>query len=200
MVIASAALRVGDRDGPDAMTMRRIATELSCDPMAPYRYFANREALLDAVADLALASADLGAADAEWDERLVAIARGIRTAALRHPGITGHIASRPPLGENGRRLADSMFAALAQARFSPTDAVRTSQVLVVFVASTLAMAVHAGTKDKRWTQVSEALSELPGTPPGESLMIAGSDEQFDYGLRLLIAGIRAEAENRRHEP
>jgi phosphoglycerate dehydrogenase-like enzyme len=54
-LIARTALETGDRDGPEAMSMRRIATELNCDPMALYRHFANREALLDAVADLALA-------------------------------------------------------------------------------------------------------------------------------------------------
>jgi hypothetical protein len=37
------------------------------------------------------------------------------------------------------------------------------------------------------------MATLPGAPPGDELLIAGSDEQFQYGLRLLIAGIRVEA-------
>ena len=197
-VIASAALRVGDRDGPKAMTMRRIAADLGCDPMALYRYFANREALLDAVADSVLAEVDDPDPDASWDDRVRAIATDLRAAALRHRGIAAHLASRPPLGANGSRLSTGLFAALTQAGLPPASAVRAAQALIVYLASALAMAVRAGARDARWVQVSQTISRLPDAPPGEALMIAGSDEQFDYGLHLLIAGIRVEASGPRH--
>jgi AcrR family transcriptional regulator len=191
--IADAALRVGDREGPQAMTMRRIAADIGCDPMALYRHFADREALLDAVADLALADAADPDPQAIWEDRLRAIVTAIRSAALHHPGIAAHVAARPPLGPNGHRLGIAMLAALAQAGLPPPTAVRAAQTLVAYVASSLVMAVRAGKRDARWSQVSRTLGELPGSPPGEELLIAGSDEQFEYGLHLLIAGIRVEA-------
>ncbi|MEV4755588.1 TetR/AcrR family transcriptional regulator C-terminal domain-containing protein [Micromonospora sp. NPDC049559] len=192
-VIAAAALRVGDREGDRAMTMRRIAAELDCDPMALYRHFPDRQALLDAVADLALADAPGPDPEADWETRLRAVMAAIRSAALAHPGIAAHIAARPPLGEHGRRLGTAMLAALAEAGLSPADVVRASQTLVAYLAAALAMAVRAGERDDRWRHVAETLAAPPVGAAGEELFATGSAEQFAYGLRLLLAGIRAEA-------
>ncbi|GAB3168725.1 TetR/AcrR family transcriptional regulator [Myceligenerans halotolerans] len=192
-MIAAAALRLGDREGAEAMSMRRIAADLECDPMALYRHFAHREALLDAVADAALADAQDPGPSTPWDERVRAITFAIRSAALRHPGIAAHVAARPPLGENGRRLGAGLFAALAEAGLPPADVVRSSQALIAYLAAALAMNVRAGSRDARWEQASQAIAGLPDRPPGEEMFAVGSEEQFEYGLRLLINGIRAEA-------
>jgi AcrR family transcriptional regulator len=191
-LIVQTALAAGDRDGPQAMTMRRIAAELGCDPMALYRHFANREALFDAVADLALA--EVGGADpaAPWDEGIRATARAVRAAALGHPGITAHLAARPPMGENGRRITADVLATLGTAGLPPATATRVFQILVAYLASSLAMAVQAGARDERWMQVRDMIDGLPEPAPGDELFIVGSAEQFDFGLRLLLAGIRAE--------
>ncbi|GAA1868296.1 TetR/AcrR family transcriptional regulator [Myceligenerans crystallogenes] len=194
--IAAAALRLGDREGPAAMSMRRIAADLGCDPMALYRHFANREALLDAVADAALAGARDPGPAVPWDDRLRAITTEIRSCALRHPGIAAHVAARPPLGEHGLRLGAGLFAALTEAGLPASDVVRSSQALIAYLAAALAMSVRAGSRDARWEQVSRAVTGLPDGPPGDEMFAVGSDEQFGYGLRLLINGIRAEAAGR----
>lgn len=213
--------------------MRRIAAEIGCDPMAIYRHFPNREALLDAVADLAIAdaippdaaprppadtppghgegekaaangppdrgpatrvrpgaglrvaSADSAMAEAgSWDVRVRALLTQIRTSALQHPGIAIHIASRPPLGHNGRKLAAILHQDLADAGLRPEDVARAGQALIAYTAAALRMAVLAGERDERWHQVTEAI--------GHELPVVGSPEQFDYGLRLLLNGIKAE--------
>jgi AcrR family transcriptional regulator len=194
--ITKAALRLGDRDGAAAMSMRRIAADIGCDPMALYRHFANREALLDAVADAALVDAVDPGPDTPWADRLRAIMSAIRSSALRHPGIAAHVAARPPLGENGRRLGAGMFAALTDAGLAPADVVRTAQTLVAYLAAALAMSVRAGGRDARWDQVSQTISQLPDPPSGEEMFFVGTEEQFDYGLRLLINGIRHQADTR----
>lgn len=193
MLIARTALEAGDRDGPGAMTMRRIASELGCDPMALYRHFANREALLDAVADLAIAGVPDPDPSAPWDERITTTASAFRDAALRHRGIAAHIASRPPMGEHGRRIGTGLLAALDAAGIPPVTAVRIVQTLVAFLASSLAMAVQAGVRDARWEQARRVVDGVAEPGLGEELFVVGSAEQFRFGLRLLLAGIRAEA-------
>jgi AcrR family transcriptional regulator len=195
-VIAAAALRLGDREGPAAMSMRRIAADLGCDPMALYRHFPHREGLLDAVADLALADAADPDPNAAWDLRLHDVLTAIRAAAVRHPGIAAHIAMRPPLHQHGRRLGAAMIAALAEAGLPPADVVRASQALVAYVAAALAMTVQAGQKDERWHAVSQIVSSMSGSLPGDEMPVVGSREQFEYGLRLLITGIQGEAARR----
>lgn len=49
--IRRAALRVLEKEGPQAVTMRRIARSVRITPMAIYHHFPNREALLRAVVD-----------------------------------------------------------------------------------------------------------------------------------------------------
>ncbi|MCM4079433.1 TetR/AcrR family transcriptional regulator [Paractinoplanes hotanensis] len=188
--ITQATLALGDREGEKAMSMRRIAAELGCDPMAIYRHFPNREALLDAVADSVVAEVPAPGGGGPWDERIRVVLTGMRAVALRHPGIAGHIASRPPLGPCGRRVAGELFVALAEAGLAPGDVVRAFQALIAYAAAGLRMAVDAGVQDRRWQQVSAAMEGLPG----EALPVVGSAEQFDYGLRLLLSGIRLEGE------
>ncbi len=49
--IAAAAGKLLDRGGADAVTMRRVAKAVGITPMALYRHFADREGLLNALAD-----------------------------------------------------------------------------------------------------------------------------------------------------
>jgi AcrR family transcriptional regulator len=47
--ICQAAAQLFVDEGPGAVTMRRIAVELGCGTMTPYRYFANKDQIITAV-------------------------------------------------------------------------------------------------------------------------------------------------------
>ncbi len=49
--IAAAGRRLLDREGADALTMRRIAKAVGITPMAVYRHYRDRASLLNALAD-----------------------------------------------------------------------------------------------------------------------------------------------------
>jgi AcrR family transcriptional regulator len=49
--IAAAAGKLLDREGTEAVTMRRVAKAVRITPMALYRHFADRDGLLNALAD-----------------------------------------------------------------------------------------------------------------------------------------------------
>ena len=51
----AAAMEIIDRDGADALSMRRLARALARDPMILYRHAPNKAALLDGVAETVLA-------------------------------------------------------------------------------------------------------------------------------------------------
>jgi AcrR family transcriptional regulator len=53
--IAAAAGKLLDREGAEAVTMRRVARAVGITPMALYRHFADREGLLNALADAGFA-------------------------------------------------------------------------------------------------------------------------------------------------
>ncbi|WP_350275564.1 TetR/AcrR family transcriptional regulator C-terminal domain-containing protein [Kribbella sp. HUAS MG21] len=188
--IARAALTLGDQDGPEAMTARRIAAHLGCDPMTLYRHFANLRALLDAVADLAVADVVLPDDSAPWADRLRETLSNARQTALAHPGIAPHIAARPPLGPHGRQIGRVLVGALRDAGLSEDDTAATSQVLVAYLSSAIAMAVATqGQRDDRWTEAADALRSISEVST-DRMPPAGSVQQFTLGLDLLIDGLR----------
>ena len=188
--IAEGALTLGDQEGPEAMTARRIAAYLGCDPMTLYRHFANRVALLDAVADLAVGDVVLPDDRAPWVVRLRETLANARQTALAHPGIAPHIAARTPLGPHGQQIGRILLGALRDAGLSDEETVATSQVLIAYLSSSIAMAVATqGQRDDRWAEAARSLRTI-GQVSTESMPAVGSIEQFTLGLDLLVDGLR----------
>src|SRR4051812_35412169 len=102
--ILDAALALVDRDGPSALSMRRIAQELDVWPMSLYRYFRDKDELLEALAETAVGEI------AQPDD-LAELLRRARDAFERHPG-AAHL-------HRDRRLREAGVGALGRARPSP---------------------------------------------------------------------------------
>jgi AcrR family transcriptional regulator len=87
--IATAAGRLVQRDGADAVTMRRVAKSVGITPMALYRHYADRDGLLNALADGGFEelSARLAntALPAHPEQRLMRILDGFLDFALEKP-------------------------------------------------------------------------------------------------------------------
>lgn len=86
------AVELLEREGPDALTLRRIARAAGVSHMAPYRHFADKEALLAAVAETGFrelsASMELGAAKAATaQERMRAIGMAYVQFARSRPAL-----------------------------------------------------------------------------------------------------------------
>src|SRR5579863_550589 len=94
-VVLAAALDIVDRDGAEALSMRRLAHALGRDPMILYRHAANKAAVLDGVAETVLAQLNVNSADPDWQAQLRAIARNYRELALTHPRVVPLLVTRP---------------------------------------------------------------------------------------------------------
>jgi AcrR family transcriptional regulator len=84
--VADRALRLGDVEGLEALTIRRLAQELGVTPMALYWHFKNKDELLLGVADHALAEvrADRSAGDG-WLAQLRAMVVALVGVMRTHP-------------------------------------------------------------------------------------------------------------------
>jgi len=90
--LIAAALKALDRSGPEAVSLRELAAELGVSRAAPYRHFANRDALLAAVAAHGFDQLNLDydrAAHAPGDamDRLRALSRVYFDFARYRPGL-----------------------------------------------------------------------------------------------------------------
>lgn len=115
--IAKTALKILEAEGPEAVTMRRVAGAVGITPMAIYHHFPGREALLNYITDrefskllqYILAHPLRGNAEA----RLVWVMEGYVDYAVERPRVFDYVFSRPRPG--ARRFPKDF-----RARCSPT--------------------------------------------------------------------------------
>lgn len=117
--MAEAALRLGDTEGLDAVTIRRLAQALGVTPMALYWHFKNKDELLRGILDHALTDvrADRSAAD-PWQKQLRAMVEVLVDVFRRHPVLPAllHSVDKDEVSSFTRATEDTL-ALLAQAGF-----------------------------------------------------------------------------------
>ncbi|CAM3933565.1 TetR/AcrR family transcriptional regulator C-terminal domain-containing protein [Smaragdicoccus niigatensis] len=138
MMLAT-ALECIDRDGIEALSMRRLGTALGRDPMVLYRLVPSKAALLDGVAELVLSNLTVDTTDPDWLHQLRVVARKFRELALAHPKAVPLLVTRPlatPLGLRPlgtlRPLEDAL-ALLTGAGFTGADALHIYRALFGFL-------------------------------------------------------------------
>lgn len=96
--IVAEAIALADRDGLDALSMRRLAAALEVDPMSLYHHVRDKEALLDAMGDALVARIARPEAEGEWTGRLRELILAARAVMLRHPWSARVLQSREQPG------------------------------------------------------------------------------------------------------
>ncbi len=138
-LVLATALELIDRDGADALSMRRLAAALDRDPMILYRHASGKAALLDGVVETVLAQLSVDPADPDWAAQLRAVARQYRALALAHPNVVPLLVTRPlatPLALRPRgtlRPLEDILALLTRAGFSGPDALHVYRALFGFL-------------------------------------------------------------------
>jgi AcrR family transcriptional regulator len=134
-VILQCALRIVDRHGVDALSMRRLSAEVGRDPTVLYRHVPNKAALLDGVAESVLGQLRVDTVDPDWAGQLRTVAKDFRRLALEHPNVVPLLVTRPlamPLGQRPPgmlRPLEDVLALLTSAGFSGVDALHIYRVL-----------------------------------------------------------------------
>lgn len=121
--IAEAALEIADKEGFDALSMRRVATELGSGTMTLYNYVRTKDELI-ALMDDALIAESLVPDDelpSHWRDALVMIAGRTRAALVRHPWAVGSLGS-VQFGPNAMRHFEQSLAAVAGTGLGPAAA------------------------------------------------------------------------------
>jgi len=85
--IARLAIEIADAEGFEAVSMRRIATELGAGTMSLYHYVATKDELIALMDDALMAEALVprGELPGDWRDAVAVLARHTRAALLRHP-------------------------------------------------------------------------------------------------------------------
>jgi AcrR family transcriptional regulator len=150
--IAAAARRLLDREGAEAVTMRRVAKAVGITPMALYRHFADRDGLLNALADA-------GFREMEAHEAKAAMPRDPERRLTRILDMFLDFALEKP------RLFELMFLARREgARQFPGDFRAGKSPTAKFAVEALAAGMEQGVfrRDDVWEIVFETGAMLQG--------------------------------------
>jgi AcrR family transcriptional regulator len=110
--IIKAAIAVADAEGPEAISMRRIARELNAGAMSLYWYVGSKEELLDLMLDSIEAEIEVPEPSGDWRADLGAFAHRTRAAMSRHRWAMEFIGSRPPSRPNDVRNLERLLGLL----------------------------------------------------------------------------------------
>jgi AcrR family transcriptional regulator len=217
--IVAAAISVADGDGLAALTMHAVAERLGFTTMALYRYFPNKEALIDAVVDTAMGTPPPRSGPGEgWRREVTHWAHAKRTMLCARPWLAELPFVAAPHGPNWLGWHEALLQALSGTALSPEDMMDMLSVIHAYVtgssdtAISLAKARARGMSIEAWAQaVGADLCRAIGDPryPTLSAILTSAsggisaasplparagrprtmDESFDFGLERVLDGI-----------
>ena len=79
------AIELADRNGLEALSMRKLGQELGVDAMALYRHVRSKDDLFDGIIELIVAEIERPAAAGDWKTALREQVMAARAVMLRHP-------------------------------------------------------------------------------------------------------------------
>ena len=199
--IVQAAVRLIERDGADAVSMRRVAAELGVGTMSLYNHVPNKAALLDGVAEYIMTDMSFAAdPDADWRDQARGLARTFRAIARRYPRSVLVVITRQPRSDVGLAPVELALGAVRKAGFTDRTAVRLVRTFVSFVLGSLMheASVAEQPAPEAITELAEQLERSRYTNVRDLLpLLAEQDHEgdFEFGLELLIGAMEALPRN-----
>jgi len=202
-VIIEAGLRVVRKEGLDALSMRRIATELDTGPASLYAHVANKDELLELLFDEVAGEIPLPDPDpARWREQLTQLWIDSHATMLRYGDIARFAIGHIPVGPNSMRLSEITMA-LLRAGGVPDKAVAWAVDVVggfvTFRAVEDATREDAAKDPAFYRRYEEYFAGLPAerfpitAALADDLTTGDELERFRFGLELLVGGLAALA-------
>jgi TetR/AcrR family tetracycline transcriptional repressor len=186
-----------DADGLDRLTMRRLATALNVQAGALYWHFADKQALLDALAEQLMAAVgDAESAHTPWQQRISELAQQVRAALLAHRDgarlVTGTYVAQP----NTLRTGNMFMRTLLEVGLSHEQAGTAVFALVYYIFG-YAIEEQARAELRatgQWAHRMDALDDehFPDIARAARALDTGDpDIRFQQGLQIFIDGIPA---------
>jgi AcrR family transcriptional regulator len=216
--IVRAAIEIADREGAEAVGMRRVARELQAGNMSLYWHVAGKDELLALMIDAVEGEYETPVPSGDWRADLTRTARNIRAVLLRHGWMASFVGFRRSIGPNELPHLEHSLAALSgpELGLGIVDAFRVLMAVETYVlgfalrdqqelsmerdrAERLATTDAADITDR----MNDSVDQLRATQRYPHLielfdggLTIGRDERFEYGLACLLDGIEIDLRTR----
>lgn len=179
--VVDTATQLLDDYGIADLTMRRLARELNVSPGALYWHFADKQALLGAVADRILEPTADAVDEAPWSRRVVSVCTALRNALLSSTDGAELVSASFAAGKS-ERIAEILIRltdAAAAAGIDPPNAELAARTVLYYVLGFTA-------DEQSRLQWDAAGADLPD---GQSVLADDANARFRFGVDLLVNGI-----------
>lgn len=203
--IVEAAVQVADADGLEAVSMRRVATELGTGTMSLYRYVPGKGELLDLMLDRVQKPsenpADLG--DGDWRSALEALGRATLGLYRRHPWLLQVNQSRPILGPSALDGMEKVLTLIKPMGLSDPELVSAIIMIDGYVVGAARTQLYQQEVERR-TGLTDAEFWQAQVPMLEKIMATGrypvlaalsedafgtEFDHFEFGLQRILDGL-----------
>lgn len=199
--VLEAAVRLADRDGLAALSMRRLGAELGVEAMSLYNHVPNKSALLDGIAELVLGEVLASAvAFGDWLETLRAAARAYYRLAWHHPHLYPLVVTRPLNTPDAWRLLEHGIALARAAGFDAETALYAVRTCACYAAG-YALTQIARSAEYTTDLAADARLDITKLSADEFPHLAAvapyydpsyRDREFEYGLDAILRGLQAK--------
>jgi len=187
--IIDTAIQMADRDGLDAVTLRRIAKELGSHVTSLYNHVADRDAVTTGIVDELITRADLPTGEVEWEPWVRAFVAAIGQIAEEHPGAFAALQRRPVESPTASASFEAALGAFQRAGLNLADAYGA-------VKATTYVALSIGVEralSRRGEETETSLEQLPAEAFPHIHALSDQPEPevaWAFSAETLIAGLR----------
>jgi AcrR family transcriptional regulator len=198
--VLRAAVALADKDGMDALSMRRLADDLGVKAMSLYNHVANKDDLLDGIVDAVYGEIEIPGPEVEWKTQIRGLAVSAHEVFLEHPWAAGLQTHRRP-GPSRLRYGDALLGFLRNAGFSKNLTYHAYHIIESYILGFTAMVLSYRSVDmEQFDDVAASfmrgdfLAELPHfsehvqqhmePDPGQE-----ETDAYELGLDLLLDGL-----------
>src|SRR5262245_4716278 len=189
--VIQAAIELADREGVEALTMRRLGQELGVEAMSLYNHVADKDDILEAVVDTLVSGIARVPTGSDWRATMLARGHAARDVMRGHPWLPKLITTRSAASFAILGYLDEVVAILQDAGFSPQLLHDSMHVLGSRI---LGFTMDLLDPKELVPKVDELLRRSPRDilpHMGTAFQGVRHDEEveFEFGLTLVLEGI-----------
>jgi AcrR family transcriptional regulator len=189
--VARAAFELVDREGSSALTIGRLAKELSVGPMTIYGYAPSKDAIVAMLPDLLLESVPPVDMSKTWQAALEEVFVSVYRSFLGHYHVTQAIAESPVFGPAQAEIIEGVLIRLEKAGFSDRDAFTLQRTLATYTLGFAMFAIveaQAGADRPRadWTHSLDGNTYPHVARVSELFGAEVSEQQYRAGLHRIL--------------
>ncbi|NNH74853.1 TetR/AcrR family transcriptional regulator [Nocardia uniformis] len=202
-LIVEAAIRIADTEGLEAVTMRRVSTELGTGTMTLYRYLPGKGELLDLMLDRVNQPENDELPESGWRATLEALAYSTLEMYRRHPWLLHVNQSRPVMGPGAVEGIERILSRIKPMGLPDRQLMSAVLLIDSYVTGAARTQLYAQEAERRTGMTDIEFWEAQA-PVLEKAMASGkypvlaemSEDTFDpnfdhfgWGLRRLLDGL-----------